>query len=422
MDTIGMHARLTCLEICHIIMKNQSEVIMLLEPNSNDNKDSISKSLEPDTLMNKIEKAYSDLFPSARWSSVREVLASDENSADFIRWVLKDEDYREVDSSNPMYEFAKGRSRHSVITFFIGLVFINCFGFFENIKTAFGFESKPGMVIHLWMLTSLYHDWAYYSTDLGKPDLDYRRITTYYLLEDAVEPNINDLSILFDYARTHSETLAYTYKEIEAYDVYARKFLHPRFPGDHELLDHGILGGVKIFDRLVRRQVKRRKDDEDYSSKEYEQDLLNAKASCLTIAQHNIFKSSSTSDDVKYGPELTKLHSPSNFVISINTPLLLLMSLVDTFECVKVFGKSNNVHGSLRASTVLGKISVIVNLDSVIADFSKLAEYINNNLALIDKLDHHIGQVCDLNKWTAFTAIKEGKNTVRITMRSNIDN
>lgn len=216
--------------------------------------------------------------------------------------------------------------------------------------------------------------------------------------------------------------MAYTYKEIEAYDDYARKKLHPRFPEDHELLDHGILGGVKIFDRLVRRQVKRRKDDEDYSSKEYEQDLLNAKASCLTIAQHNIFKSSSTSDDVKYGPELTKLHSPSNFVISINTPLLLLMSLVDTFECVKVFGKSNNVHGSLRASTVLGKISVIVNLDSVIADFSKLAEYINNNLALIDKLDHHIGQVCDLNKWTAFTAIKEGKNTVRITMRSNIVN
>ena len=91
---------------------------MLLGSYSNDNRESIGKTMASDALKNKIEKLYTNSFSSARQSSVCGVLSSDENSANLIKWVLKDENHREVESSNPMYEFVKGSAKHSVITFF----------------------------------------------------------------------------------------------------------------------------------------------------------------------------------------------------------------------------------------------------------------------------------------------------------------
>ena len=52
----------------------------------------------------------------------------------------------------------------------------------------------------------------------------------------------------------------------------------------------------------------------------------------MTIAQHNMYKSSDESED-KFYP--AKLQNKSDFIIDMKFPLLLFWALDDTVECVK---------------------------------------------------------------------------------------
>ena len=62
-----------------------------------------------------------------------------------------------------MYEFAKSRAVHSVLTFFVGLAFMG-FGDLTNAIAKSVLNTNDSKdVVRLWMLTSLYHDWGYYS-------------------------------------------------------------------------------------------------------------------------------------------------------------------------------------------------------------------------------------------------------------------
>ena len=61
-----------------------------------------------ESLMAKLDNALRSKYTDSRWGSAREIISSDKNSADFIRWILKDEDYHEIENGSPMYEFAKG--------------------------------------------------------------------------------------------------------------------------------------------------------------------------------------------------------------------------------------------------------------------------------------------------------------------------
>ena len=79
------------------------------------------------------------------------------------------------------YEFSKDRAKHSVITYFMGLILSKYGGLYNQIsdrmKESVRFE-------HLWMLTALYHDWGYYSKRINNGGLNLRSIVTYYLLTD----------------------------------------------------------------------------------------------------------------------------------------------------------------------------------------------------------------------------------------------
>ena len=377
-----------------------------------------------ESLMAKLDNAFRSKYADSRWGSAREIIFSDKDSADFIRWILKDEDYHEIENGSPMYEFAKGRARHSVITFLVGLLFTNSFGLFKSIDNAFGNMNDPEAAVRLWMLTALYHDWAYHSADIVKPDFDYRKNTSYYLFDDDYGSMPDSLCVLNGFAGIHYAALAYTYDEIEAYDDYARNKLHPIYADDKERLDHGILGGVKIFDRLTKRIVKSLGTNTKIKDTGFERELFAAKTSCLTIAQHNIFKSEDASHDKLYGASLKKLHSYSPFVIDVSTPLLLLLSLVDTFECVKRFGKTKNERDYLQTETVLSRITVSVESDSVTADYTMLAKYIDSHkdAALMRCLDDYIAALCKIDKWTAFSAEKKGAHTVFISLRASKSN
>lgn len=376
----------------------------------------LAKSFSPSSLMGRIEEVYQQFFGDSYTLSAQEIISSDENSAEFIRWLLIDEDFREAIPGNPIYEFSKGRARHSVLTFLVGMIFIDSFGFVESIQKVFEYSGDRDKAIRLWMLTALYHDRAYYSTYLSKPDLDYRRIVSYYLLDDIYKPDTNPLAVINGFTGKRPAAMAYTYDEIEAYDSYARS-IHPFNNNDKELVDHGILGGVTVFDMLAKKLIKKRSKLQEH---DFLDELLDIKTSSITIAQHNIFKSEKKEYDLKYGPELAKLHHNSPFVINMSTPLLLLLSLVDTFECIKRFSKSENERSYLQMETVLEKIAVKVGSGSITANFNELVSHIENNkdkTLFNNCYKKYWSSLCGIGSWTAFSAEKQDGFSVKFTLR-----
>lgn len=286
------------------------------------------------TLMEQLNSVYMDIKanePQLKFNKVEDFISDDGKAAEFIRAILQDDDFQPPDENSKLYKVAKVRACHTAITFLIGLVFLEFNNFDQRISDSF-FPNEvkaSDLVIRMWMITALYHDYGYYIDDLKDGKIDLKKGIKYYLLDDNYEGKSTDL--LSDYSLHYQAGLAYTYDEIEAYDEYARKWHQQQ--NDEEKVDHGILGGVRIFHRLVSRAKKVPTN---------ETELIIIKTSCLAIAQHNIFKSSSRKDDKKYGERLKKLYFESDFVIGNNTQLLFLLCLVDTFECVKRLSKGGN--------------------------------------------------------------------------------
>lgn len=361
------------------------------------------------SLMTQIETAFKRFNIPTKFASVKEIIDSDESSARFIREVLHDEDYNTFDSNSSMYRFSKSRAQHSVLTFLVGLVFMEFCGFNHEISQKVLNSDANEDAIQLWMLTALYHDWGYYSEDLKKGNLDYSSITKYDLLSDNYE-NAEWLNPIRDFSIRYPHVLAYNYEEIKAYDRYAR-FFHKGRPKDTEQVDHGILAGVKIFDRLAREISKNQEAGQDNR-------LLNAKIACLTIAQHNIFKSSSSKSDSQYGDQIKKLHSTSDFRISMDTPLLLLLCLVDTFECIKRFGQADNERTYLQKTTILNSIAITIFSDSIAIDYTQLADRIQaKDTELQSCFAWYISCLCGIGSWTELFAEKQTANNITIQLK-----
>ena len=364
-------------------------------------------------LMEHIEATFNKSSTTTRYSSIKEIIATDENSAAFIREVLDDENYTALERDNPLFEFAKSRAQHSVLTFFIGLAFLDFCGFRRVIAKTVLHSDDEKDVISLWMLTALYHDWGYHSNDLTKNDLDYRKIIKYDLLTDDYK-KVNWLQILQDFSRLHPHILAYTYDEIKAYDQYARRY-HAEHPNDTEKVDHGILSGMKIFDRLIKRIDAEVSESAIITSAQKR--LLHAKIACLTIAQHNIFKSNNITNDKKYGIALRKLYSTSDFRISMDTPLLLLLSLVDTFECIKRFGQAKNESNYLQKNTILESIMLDVSPQIITIDYSNLYNKIQKkDTNLQECFTNYINGLHRIGTWTSFSCKKGLDGIVMINM------
>ena len=359
-------------------------------------------------LLQHMELALKRTGLKTRFNTVSEILENDENSAEFIRAVLHDDDFIDLTPKNDLYEFSKDRARHSVITFLIGIVLMDFYDIGKVITNKLLNNKSKEQLTHLWMLTSLYHDWAYGCEKITDSDYNLRSSTTYYLLQDLYSDtqleSINRFSILYP------STMAYDYKEIEEYDRYARNY-HKQRNDSYERVDHGILGGVKIFDRLAKRIIKLERITK-------EDDFKEAKTSCLTIAQHNIFKSNSKENDKAYGLALSKLHSDSDFTISMTTPLLLLLSLVDTIECVKKLGRYEN-KTYLQKNTILTNILLQLYDNRIIIDYSELIKRIvqKKDKELEQKIKEYMDSVCNLGNWTTFYATKTSDCVIGISMK-----
>jgi hypothetical protein len=232
-------------------------------------------------------------------------------------------------------------------------------------------------------MTALNHDMAYSSAYLKQGTLSFHDITKYYLLDDS------SLLEFMNYEKKHSDVLRYWYREIEGYDDWARNFHKLR--GDlEERIDHGILGGVLTFDRMMRRTIQ------DGSGQGY---II--KPASLTIAQHNMFKSDSKQFDMQYPGKPKVLQFGSKVVINFRTPLLLLLSIVDTVECVKKFCRSNlGPKKQIETLNVLKNIDIDVGRTEIHIDYSRYLKEVDktNNRDLFNR---YYASVCSLSTWTS---------------------
>lgn len=371
---------------------------------------SLSEQGQMRPLIELINEAYWGVKSGLPYDSVQDFITSDTKSTEFIRVILQDDEFEMPDKGSELYDLAKARARHSAITFLLGLTLFRYEDFEKMILDSSYVQKADGhnAAIRLWMLTALYHDYGYALTDINNGEVDHKSKIKYYLLDDSYPGE--QQKILQQFSIYHKDAFAYTYDEIEKYDQCSRRFSWRE--QRKEKVDHGILGGIRIFDRLIKRIIKK--------SPRSRRELLIIKASCLTIAQHNIFKSGSPKDDKNYGDALQKLHSTSKFVIDQSTPLLLLLSLVDTFECVKKLSKGENETKYLETISVLSLITLSVSREELIIDFSKLEKRLRDKKS--DELNRiyndYKKNLWNLTHWTSFITSESDNGMIKIRMNT----
>lgn len=327
-----------------------------------------------------------------RYDKLDLFITDDKQSADFINSLAEYNEYESPDKNSQLYQIAQGRARHSAVTFLTGLVFKKFGGIYDNIDNVL---NRHGSAFKLWLMTSLNHDIGYTSEYIKKEKLKYNEtFKNYYLLADKYDK----MPELDNFCNNYPNSIVYTYQEIENYDNYARDYHKDN--NDGRRLDHGILGGIILFSRLIGRHIK---NTEESKSSQNDIDTIIIKASALTIAQHNIYKSNKKDTDIIYmDKKLNRLLSTSDLVIDKNHALLLLLSLVDTIECVKKYSKKENETNSMQTLTVLKNIKVDVSENEIIIDYSDLSakeKDTRNNDNICKSI---IDNINNLKYWTCF--------------------
>ncbi len=323
---------------------------------------------------------------------LEKILAEDKDSVEFIRKILNDNDFSTPNKDESLYAITQARARHSLISMLVGKIFGVLGNLYQRCRNIANDNNEL-----LWTLTALYHDKGYYSEYLKNTAFKFEQtFQGYYLLDE--KNKISEVQ--------NKTILAYTYDEIKNYAEYKSKYYcENRSKDGDEKVDHGILGGCIVYRDYMRKKQK---------IKEHVDDDL-TKAFCLTIAQHNIFKSKSETDEVYKQYNLQRLTSSSDFKISWDTPLLLLLSLVDTVECVKTLSKGENPQKYLQTMTVLESIDLEVNENEMKLDYTKIRDRITEkgDADLKKKFNNYLNAVEGLGNWTIFkTNMQESQITI----------
>lgn len=330
------------------------------------------------------------------YKDLKSFITKDKDSAKFINNLVDETILNVPEEGDKLYEIAESRARHTVVNYFIGLALLPFAEQFLLISGSINGYSNLDEFKQEWLITAAYHDYGYFLKDINNSNLDLEKSVKYYLLcNDYDYGKYPFLDCLKNFREIFPEFFAYEYEEIIAYDEYSRKW-RKEDNNTAELVDHGILGATRAFDSITENVAKAYGQNVNRS-----QELLHAKKAMITIAQHNIYKSNSAEKD-KMMPEILKrkLSQASQVRISTETPLLLLLSLVDTIECVKKFSKATNSGGYLETLTVLKAVKVAVSENEIKLDLSELRSKWNNKNE--ETYTRYIEGIKSLDSWTQF--------------------
>lgn len=146
----------------------------------------------------------------------------------------------------------------------------------------------------------------------------------------------------------------------------------------HEKIDHGILGGLYLYDRLLKNRIIQERNKESQLSWNKELDAQYAHAAAV-IATHNIwFPNDETACDyIKFGMKELIDEKPISLTKS---PLLFLLGVVDTIDPVKAYTEKYNVEDiieSLQLDFFEDKFIIENKIDSIL-DFNEIIKKSEN--------------------------------------------
>lgn len=216
------------------------------------------------------------------------------------------------------------RSHHINSVFFLGILFYYRTGLHKiyKMKSANpGYQSFP----FLWFLIALFHDNAY-AYEIGQTEMT--KLDHVRTMEDLKKHfNINYFLLDTKFRSNAQELL----KSRNSY------FLYRRNSGD-KVVDHGLLGGILLYDRLykIRERKKQLNDETSFWSRSL---IYQYKMAANAISLHNIWlpDKKNEKDYIAYGLQnLIGL----NRVKFRDFPLFYLLAAVDTIEPLKAFESS----------------------------------------------------------------------------------
>lgn len=241
-------------------------------------------------------------------------------------------------------------TNHICSVFFLGILFYNKTSFFKKYKLGRNRQSYSRFSF-IWFLIALFHDNAYQM----EKENELNNIST-------IEDLVNHFGIehsLFDRKFSKCKQLLGIRKKYFEFRI-----------KEWQLVDHGILGGMLLFDRLVKIRIKKKAFHEDtlFWGRSLENQYTTA-GNAISI--HNIWLQDEITCKV-YELDTLIGFKPIKFG---DFPLFYILGIVDTIEPLKTYKDDNisdlDILKSINFEFGKNSLKVSESIDSKV-DFSKL--------------------------------------------------
>lgn len=253
------------------------------------------------------------------------------------------------------------RIKHIMITFGMGCVFSKFCNLEKIIADTYcvSKDSVEERFLFAWLFVCLYHDYGYF-VDREK----FEGLSSIKKL--SIEKSIFDSEAKSRY----SQKLYNTYYAVK----YKRNKEQYKKDEYNEIGDHGILGGIVLYDAM-------KKDDADFcgDANGFLGDF------CYRIMEHNIWKK-----DRSYSQRYPfyEIGNDRFKKIDVDEGLLFLLSLVDTIELTKrYFQYHGHLKSKLSSKQIVENINCSVSSDKIEIDIKPLVELLKekeDNCSIIE--------------------------------------
>lgn len=267
---------------------------------------------------------------------------------DFIRFI---ENFFQKAGKSKVFEYSDIQvdelryPYHICSVFFLGILLTNKIPFLSEKFKYKPYEAGYYLFPFLWFLITLFHDNAYQVEKDEKLHLEIKG------LEDVYAKYVIEHRL---FEKKNSK-----YKSISIKRLLAIRNNYFTFRLKHKkCIDHGLLGGVLLYDKLVKiRRIKKVENTDNlfWGSKLEKQYQLAAEA----ISLHNIWLQEEKECE-EY--DLHDIHKESFKAIKCeNFPLFYLLGCVDTLEPLKAYSKNKEIDA----------VSIKAILDNILIEFGE---------------------------------------------------
>lgn len=302
------------------------------------------------------------------------------NHSDFIFSYFKRAGKVDIFETSDIDPNALHRPNHINSVFFLGIMFYYQTGLHKKYKmntNAPGYKSFP----FIWFLIALFHDNAY-SFEID--EIEMVKLNHILTIEDLKE-HFKIKHFLFDTKfRSNTQELL---KARNSYFSYRRNTRN-------KVVDHGLLGGILLYDRLYKIRKHKKKINEETLF--WDRSLIyQYKMAANAISLHNMYMPVKESEDIyrQYGLQNLIGLTPLKFK---DFPLFYLLAIIDTIEPLKAFVNSgfNDAYilNNLEIKFTSQSVTISNKTDSELV-FSTLADKLRNFDNWLD-IDYSISETC----------------------------